>query len=155
MACGHPGRKFQLRPPEQSGQKELYERFRPGAKWSTAAGNPGTFLHIATRGRTESIKKSYWNSGNNEVSQYALFAFRDAHSVDHYGWLQLDIAVSNGAGPLITIDEWAYEEDGDELIPAGDTGVPEPSTMATTGLAALLLGAAGLRRWRAARKPAA
>jgi hypothetical protein len=39
-------------------------------------------------------------------------------------------------------------------IPAGDTGTPEPSTFALTGLAALALGAKGVRSWREARKTA-
>jgi hypothetical protein len=50
------------------------------------------------------------------------------------------------------LEGWAYDDSGDQIA-AGDTGgVPEPSTMALAGLGALALGAAGLRRWRAARK---
>ena len=43
-----------------------------------------------------------------------------------------------------------------QVLAAGDTTVPtpEPATEVTTGLAALALGAEGLRRWRKARKAA-
>jgi hypothetical protein len=118
----------------------------PGAEWGghLALG----LLHVATRGSTHV-------GGYNGTSQYALFTFEDASFNNYYGWLQLDSAVSGSAGPLITLNEWAYDDTPGEFIAAGDTGVPEPSTMDLTGLAALILGAAGLRRWRAARKPAA
>jgi len=122
----------------------------PGAEWGShlALG----FLHVATRGVNALGSHS---GGYNGTSQYALFTFEDASSNNYYGWLQLDSAVSGSAGPLITLNEWAYDDTPGEFIAAGDTGVPEPSTMDLTGLAALILGAAGLRRWRAARKPAA
>jgi hypothetical protein len=73
--------------------------------------------------------------------------------------LSLDVTNRWGSdpalGPKVTVEGFALDTSG-ALIKAGDTGaVPEPSTMALTGLAALALGATGLRRWRAARKPAA
>ena len=48
---------------------------------------------------------------------------------------------------------WAYDTSGAQ-IPAGDMGTPEPSTFALSGLAALALGAKGLRARREARKKA-
>jgi hypothetical protein len=51
----------------------------------------------------------------------------------------------------VTLVDYAYDASGAQ-IPAGDTGVPEPSTLDLTGLAALALGAKGVRAWRAARK---
>jgi hypothetical protein len=54
-------------------------------------------------------------------------------------------------GPDLTITAFAYDDAGN-LLAAGT--VPEPSTAVSTGLAALALGAAGLRRWRKTRKAA-
>jgi hypothetical protein len=50
----------------------------------------------------------------------------------------------------VTLVDWAYDTSGAQIF-AGDTGTPEPSTFALSGLAALALGAKGLRSWRAAR----
>src|ERR1039457_2487779 len=147
-----------------------------GRKWSNALGpvNKGALL-IASRGFSYSSTwvpgttttgggktPGHWTNttpfsfsgGNPSFShQYALFRFLDSGNT-LYGWLQLSNDVSPNSGPNVTLEGWAYD-DGGAQIAAGDTGVPEPSTMALTGLAALALRATGLRRRRAARKPAA
>ena len=84
--------------------------------------------------------------------EYALFKFMAPTGLTDYGWIQLSysVGVNPGAGPDLTIIDYAWDNDG-ALLPAGDTGVPEPSTMALTGLGALALGAVGLRRWRKSR----
>jgi hypothetical protein len=79
-------------------------------------------------------------------NEYALFQFQYNGS-PVYGWLELSQNVSAENGPDVTLAAYGYD------LP--DQGTPEPSTMALSGLAAFGLGAAGLRRWRAARKPAA
>ena len=122
-----------------------------GQEWAGGAGFET--LHVATRGMTSSFF-SFWSEGNNPSDKYALFRFSAAGGYD-YGWLELSSVVSPRSGPLVTVEGWAYDDTLNEPIPAGDTGVPEPSTMALTGLAALAVGAAGLRRWRVARKAAA
>jgi hypothetical protein len=89
--------------------------------------------------------------------EYALFRVLTG-GTPLYGWVELSNVVSAGHGPDVTLEGWAYDDQGIKIA-AGDgipvDGVPEPSTMASTGLAALALGAAGLRRWRAARERAA
>jgi hypothetical protein len=90
---------------------------------------------------------------------------------------------TNTTGPRVTVEGWAYDTTGTPIAAgAGNLGgggnggpvcgsvgddheggegddngcsVPEPSTAVMFGFAALALGATGLRRWRAARKPAA
>jgi hypothetical protein len=91
--------------------------------------------------------------------QYALFQFSPGSGPMLYGWIELSGSVTLGSdasgslGPWLTIEGWAYDTSGAEIA-AGDTGsaAPEPDSFALTGLAALALGAAGTRRWRAARK---
>jgi hypothetical protein len=129
----------------------------PGVKWSSAPGgsHSGRFA-IATRGYKGTASVKYGSGGSNHgnfTNQYALFQFQLGGN-PFYGWLELSSSVSATSGPDVTLEGIAIDASGAQIA-AGDTGIPEPSTMALTGLAALALGAAGLRRWRAARKPAA
>jgi hypothetical protein len=87
--------------------------------------------------------------------RYLLMEFTGGHLRHNiYGWAQLAVSFPNCTGCVdVTLVDYAYDTSGKE-VPAGDTGTPEPSTLVTTGLAALALGAKGLRAWRAARRGA-
>jgi MYXO-CTERM domain-containing protein len=115
---------------------------------SASIGNGGTnFLNSL---RIVSTAFS-WFQGN--TSGYVGFTYKDSGNETSYGW----ISVSSLLGSLatghqligtttITIVDWASIDDS-SFIKAGVTTVPEPSGI-STGLGALALGAAGLRRWR-------
>jgi hypothetical protein len=102
--------------------------------------------------------------GNAPFShKYALFRFI-LNSEFHYGWVELSLdnpdVYGLGSGPTLTVHRWAISDTANAIVPAGAdeelaSGVPEPGSFALTGLGALALGAAGVRRWKAARKEAA
>ena len=105
--------------------------------------------------------------GNGSFShEFALFAYGPA-TAPAYGWVDLSFSMTDGFGPTcgagpgckdpnalgpgLTIWGYAYDTSGNTL-PAGSlTPTPEPDTFAATGLAALALGALGMRRWRRKR----
>ena len=88
--------------------------------------------------------------------RYALFNFQDSGNT-YYGWIHLSFSISGQFGdnpefgPDLLIHDWAYDDSG-ALLAAGEA--PEPSNAISTGLAALALGAVGLRRWRKTRQAA-
>ena len=114
----------------------------------------GSYRGTITPGHSN-FNTTHFNAGNFS-DKFALFQFTGGGS-PIYGWLKLSSEVTNDLGPKVTVTAWAYDTSGAQLASGdiGDTSTPEPSTLGLTSLAALALGADGLRRWRAARKKAA
>ncbi|WOO39815.1 hypothetical protein [Rubellicoccus peritrichatus] len=114
----------------------------------------GVSGNFAYRPHTSIISSSYLGNQigfTTGVAGYFGFRFENGGTT-LYGWAQITMFdKTNPAGPGVTMHQWAYEDDGGS-IRVGDTGViPEPAAVAT-GLGALALGAAGLRRWRKAKQ---
>ena len=143
--------------------------FRSGVEWRSAGGAAGPARGGACAGAVGnnktvyqgalagSVRACFFNSSFtffNSTDKYLLFEFSGGRLAEPlYGWAQIDAKFVKDRADVTLVD-WAYDTSGAE-IPAGDTGTPEPSTFALTGLAALALGAKGLRSWRAARAKAA
>lgn len=76
---------------------------------------------------------------------------------EHFGWIHLSLPATVGFGSTITVIDWAYCEEPDTGIAAGQTegicgtSVPEPSV---PSLLLLGLGAAGVAGWRRRRAAA-
>lgn len=84
-------------------------------------------------------------------SAYVGFVFVDGSDTPLYGWMEM-ILIADRNNTSWEIVRWAIDDSG-APIQTGQTVVPEPAAVAT-GLGALALGAAGLRRWRKNRQQA-
>lgn len=88
--------------------------------------------------------------------KYLLFTFRNSASgFVNYGWIHLaSVTRSPGtpAGMSVTIDKWAYQDNGTRIRAGQTMVVPEPTTTASLAMGgALVAGAVGLRAWRRRR----
>jgi hypothetical protein len=145
----------------------LLALFSAGRKFSTVGGNAAangtaawrSWFKTRTFVPSLSVTLTVSHSAANPspfTNEYSLFSF-DCPAGTCYGWLDLSLVYNSAvqgtppnAGPDLQLVAWAYDNAGAQT-PAGSSGVPEPGTLGSTGLAALVLGAAGVRRWRAAR----
>ena len=153
--------------PPGSGSVPFLRIFNAGDTWAGSSGAFGSapvgvrFWAGSGSGTTHKV------AGNGPFAhQFAMFEFGPAVAPD-YGWIELSYSVSDGFGPAcgagpgcgdpnqlgpeLTIEGYAYDTSGSLLAAGAVTSTPEPDTFAATGLAALALGAAGMRRWRKAR----
>jgi hypothetical protein len=133
-----------------TGFRMLLAAFPQNSKWGTRRTSAGSELVVGQIVSSEGNVSEHSTSFQG-ADRYLLFRFTGG-SLPYamYGWAELLVSFPNH-GLDVDLVDWAYDTSGAQ-IPAGDTGTPEPSTLVTTGLAALALGARGLRSWRAARK---
>lgn len=103
----------------------------------------------------KSVSSNLLSGGDRQFqNKFFLFSFfNTANSSTNFGWAELSLSANpNPLTETLTIEGYAFDDSGARLA-AGE--VPEPGTFASTAFAALALGAAGLRRWRAARRKTA
>jgi hypothetical protein len=144
--------------------------FFQGVASKLSALNSGAAINTHKLHSDEAVGGRSWNTdsrhtrlfGNtaNFTDKYAMFRFVTGASTYDYGWLELSYTVSVAFSspnndPELIVVAWAYDTTANQKITAGEIptvdSTPEPGTLESTGLAALALGAAGLRRWRKAR----
>jgi hypothetical protein len=91
-----------------------------------------------------------YTTGNwlNQFSKYLGLEFQDLNGNTFYGWARLDVARVNG-DIVATLRDYAYENNMNSAILAGDVGVPEPSTLGLLALGATGLGLLRRRKNRA------
>ncbi|RLT14438.1 MAG: PEP-CTERM sorting domain-containing protein [Planctomycetota bacterium] len=124
-----------------------------GKTWATAATNTKNYGKIGLLNPAGNVGPSLTNQ-----QSYLLFEFKDSTAGNgmRYGWI--DATINNNGNNAnrnvnVTINSYAWGA-VDQKLGAGviPQPVPEPSTLVTSGIAALAGGAVALRRWRRERK---
>lgn len=132
-----------------------------GLSYGVQLFNAGLFFSTAKAGATYSGTVG-WVSQSQALGQidpeapaYLLFEFED-NGVTYQGWIDVGIKVTGTTDGTfdnyLRINRYAWQASTLGPLAAGATPVPEPSTLVTSGLAALAGGAVALRRWRKERK---
>ena len=113
---------------------------------SASAASPARF----TVGQTVSGSTAFrdGSSVSPDFGAGSYMGFRTAQN--NYGWLEVTWAAASDQFQILS---GAYESTANTPIPIG--AVPEPTTIALTGVAALALGAGAIRRARKSRRESA
>jgi len=82
------------------------------------------------------------------TDKFMFFRFRETSGDPYYyGFVEISSGtITDGVNPSITLRGWAYSDT--PTIQVSTFAIPEPSSAGMVMGGALLLGAAGLRRWR-------
>ena len=131
------------------GQTTFASRFNKGATLNQA-------VLKTSAGFIAVVNQTSGSASGTFTDKYFLFSFQDASNKTLYGWIEGSLTDNSYDNGTYHLTAYAYDDTG-AVIHAGDTGatVPEPGA-ATLGLlgAAMVGGAAGVRRWKKARASA-
>lgn len=126
-----------------------------GASWDQGGGVMGFFNYVGT---ANDFNINGGKSPNTSYDhQYLAWSFGDSTqgNATRFGWVEIGLQVNgyNAGGPLVTIYRYGWDNTGAKPS-MGQTPVPEPTAAALTALAAMALGARGVRSWRQKRDAA-
>lgn len=122
-----------------------------GASWDAGGGAMGSFHYVGT---ADDLARKNPTTGYDH--QYFAWSFGDstAGGATRFGWVEVSLQVNNyPTGPLATIFRYGWDNTGAKPT-MGQAPVPEPTAGALTALAAMALGARGVRSWRQKRDAA-
>ena len=125
-----------------------------GVSWDQGGGVMGYFNYVGTANDLNIKGGKSPSTGYDH--QYLAWSFGDSTQGDatRYGWVEIGLQVNNyPTGPLVTIYRYGWDNTGAKPS-MGQTPVPEPTAAALTALAAMALGARGVRSWRQKRDAA-
>ena len=163
---GSNGTSFHFLSTQTKNHLRLAAALPAGAVWGTAFQGKSTDGAAVAQWHLEPevVSGTRRVTAFTPANRYLLFRFTGGNLPhDMYGWAQLSVTFDNNMAfyrfPDVILIDWAFDASGAQL-PAGDRGAPQligrdSSALAPTGLAALALGASGVRAWRAARNGAA
>jgi hypothetical protein len=133
-----------------SGRWSIINSAPAGEKWSQIAGH-------TTKGGTlagnTSLRSHKAFAAGHYTDAYFAFTFKDTthgNQLD-YGWVELSLIHDGFTNLDVQVVAYAWEPDGAQLATgaAPSDVVPEPASSGTMALGAMMLGAAGIRRWKA------
>lgn len=110
------------------------------------ASGPSTFAFVNIASSSGTVLP-----GGTFTDKYFGFIFEDTSLPGdpiRFGWIRGSLTDDSYGGMSFFFHSYAYDDTG-AVIPMGY--VPEPSTLVSGLLGALILGAAGVRRWKAER----
>jgi hypothetical protein len=84
-----------------------------------------------------------WSAGE---TGFIGFRFLNASSNYLYGWIEIRIPTNADAGRVLTLVQWAYQDDPNGAIFAGMTDIPAPGALALVAFAAGAARTSGRRR---------
>ena len=120
-----------------------------GQKWNQIAGGSAPVALIA--GRIQSGTASGLSSFSKKFFAFKFNKGTTSSTIYNFGWIKASLTNKSYSNLFLHIDSYAYDDSGAQIA-MGDTGVPEPSSaIQLFALAAMTLGAAGVRRWKAAK----
>ncbi len=118
----------------------------------SSAGSAASFVWVNAGAPGSNVIDPIGVGSDGTATAFFGFSFSNTASTGrNFGFGRVQVTTAGGLPTTATLIDFAYDNDGDAIHVRV---IPEPATTGLLGLAALALGASGLRRYRKDKKTA-